>query len=168
MFFHLPYRIIYPWLPLPNFCCFATTRLAFPLLIHFASVYWLKMHDTACKAGDPCSICGSGRSSGEGNGNPLKYSCLGIPMDVGEWKAIVHGVRRAGHNLLTKPPPPPEYRYCEDCNCILIHSTYLIYNHLFACWRERKKETVKMSCIMATSVYIPISYCASQNLENKF
>ena len=51
MFFRLPYRIIYPWLPLPNFCCFAATRLAFSLLIHFASVYWLKMHDTACKAG---------------------------------------------------------------------------------------------------------------------
>ena len=36
---------------------------------------------SACNAGDPASIPGSGRSSGEGNGNPLLYSCLENPMD---------------------------------------------------------------------------------------
>ena len=36
-------------------------------------------------AGDPGSIPGSGRSSGEGNGNPLQYSCLENPMDRGAW-----------------------------------------------------------------------------------
>ena len=34
---------------------------------------------------DPASIPGSGRSSGEGNGNPLQYSCLENPMDGGAW-----------------------------------------------------------------------------------
>ena len=43
---------------------------------------------------------------GEGNGHPLQYSCLGDPMDRGAWRATVHGVARAGHNLATKPPPP--------------------------------------------------------------
>ena len=38
---------------------------------------------SACNAGDPGSIPGSGRSSGEGNGNPLQYSCLENPMDRG-------------------------------------------------------------------------------------
>ena len=38
------------------------------------------------------SIPGLGRSSGEGNGNPLQYSCLGNPMDRGAWKAAVHEV----------------------------------------------------------------------------
>ena len=38
------------------------------------------------------SIPGSGRSFGEGNGNPLQYSCLGNPMDRGAWRATVHGV----------------------------------------------------------------------------
>ena len=38
------------------------------------------------------SIPGSGRSPGEGNGNPLQYSCLGNPMDRGAWWAAVHGV----------------------------------------------------------------------------
>ena len=37
-------------------------------------------------------IPGLGRSSGEGNGNPLQYSCLGNPMDRGAWQAIAHGV----------------------------------------------------------------------------
>ena len=32
-----------------------------------------------------------GRSTGEGNGNPLQYSCLGNPMDRGAWRATVHG-----------------------------------------------------------------------------
>jgi len=44
----------------------------------------------------------SGISSGEGNGNPLQYSCLGNPMDRGAWQASVHVVvERAGHNLAT-------------------------------------------------------------------
>ena len=40
---------------------------------------------SAYHAGDPGSIPGLGRSSGEGNGNPLQYSCLENPMDRGEW-----------------------------------------------------------------------------------
>ena len=52
--------------------------------------------DTACNAGDPGSIPGSGRSPGEGNGNPLQYSCLGNPMDRGAWRATVHGVTELG------------------------------------------------------------------------
>ena len=43
-------------------------------------------------AGDLDSIPGSERSPGEGNGNPLQYSCLGNPMDRGAWWATVHGV----------------------------------------------------------------------------
>ena len=42
--------------------------------------------------GDPGSIPGLGRSSGEGNGNPCQYSCLENPMDGGAWWATVHGV----------------------------------------------------------------------------
>ena len=45
----------------------------------------------ACNTGNLGSIPGSGRSPGEGNGNPLQYSCLGNPVDRGAWWAIVHG-----------------------------------------------------------------------------
>ena len=45
-------------------------------------------------AGDMGLIPGSGRSPGEGNGNPLQYPCLGNPMDRGAWQARVHGVEK--------------------------------------------------------------------------
>ena len=59
--------------------------------------------ESACNAGDPGSIPRSGRSPGEGNGNPLQYSCLENPMDRGAWEAeaIAHGVARVGHDFAT-------------------------------------------------------------------
>ena len=51
--------------------------------------------ESACNAGDPDSIPGSGRSSRDGNGYPLQYSCLEISMDRGAWWAIVRGVAKS-------------------------------------------------------------------------
>ena len=45
--------------------------------------------------GDVSLIPGSERSPGEGNGNPLQYSCLETPMDRGAWQATVHGVAKS-------------------------------------------------------------------------
>ena len=53
---------------------------------------WLSGKESPCQAGDTVSIPESGRSPGEGNGNPLQYSCLGNPMDKGGWWATVHEV----------------------------------------------------------------------------
>ena len=50
---------------------------------------------TACNAGDLGSIPGSGRSPGEGNGNPLQYSCLENSMDEGAWWGTVHGITKS-------------------------------------------------------------------------
>ena len=61
--------------------------------------------ESACNAGDPGSIPGSGKSPGEGNGNLLQYSCLENPTDRGAWQATVHRATRVGHDLSTKPPP---------------------------------------------------------------
>ena len=54
---------------------------------------------SAWNAGGPGSIPGSGRSPGEGNGNPLQYSCLENPMDRGAWQATVHGVTKSQAQL---------------------------------------------------------------------
>ena len=54
---------------------------------------------SARNAEDPGSIPGSGRSPGEGNGNPLQYSCLENPMDGGAWWAAVHGVTKSRTRL---------------------------------------------------------------------
>ena len=54
---------------------------------------------SACNAGDLGSIPGSGRSPGEGNGNPLQYSCLENSMDRGVWWATVHRVAKSQTRL---------------------------------------------------------------------
>ena len=59
------------------------------------------------------SIPGSGRSTGEGNGNPLQYSCLGNPMDRGVWWAIVHGV--------IKEMDMTEHKCAHTCTYIHTH-----------------------------------------------
>ena len=51
--------------------------------------------ESACNAGDLGSTPGLGRSPGEGNGDPLQYSCLENPMDRGALRAIVHGVAKS-------------------------------------------------------------------------
>ena len=64
-------------------------------------------------------IPGLEKSPGEGNGNPLQYSCLENPMDRGSQQATVRGVTRVGHNVVTKAP--------EHTGCyILIHSTSVL------------------------------------------
>ena len=54
---------------------------------------------SACNVGDLGSVPGLGRFPGEGNGNPLHHSCLGNPMDTGEWQATVHGVAKSQTQL---------------------------------------------------------------------
>jgi len=58
--------------------------------------------ESACNARDPGLIPGLGRSPGEGNGNPLQYSCMESPMDRGAWQATVHSITSVGHYLVTK------------------------------------------------------------------
>ena len=54
---------------------------------------------STCNVGDLGSIPESGRSPGEGNGNPLQYSCLENPMDRGAWEAAVHEVTKSRTQL---------------------------------------------------------------------
>ena len=63
--------------------------------------------ESTYNSGDPGSIAGSGRSPGEGNGNPLQYSCLENPMDRGDWRLqsmrsqrVTHTSERLTHKIL--------------------------------------------------------------------
>ena len=60
---------------------------------------WLSK-ESACNAGDSSSIPESGRISGEGNGNPLQYSCLENPLDRGAWQGALDR-KRVGHDWAT-------------------------------------------------------------------
>ena len=53
--------------------------------------------ESTCNGGDMGLIPGSGKSPGEGNGNPLQYSCLENPMDRAWWATVV-GLQRVRHN----------------------------------------------------------------------
>ena len=55
--------------------------------------------ESACNVGALGLIPGSERSPGEGNGNPLQYSCLENPMDRGAWRATVHGTVKSWARL---------------------------------------------------------------------
>ena len=57
------------------------------------------MVDSTCSAGDMSSVPGLGRSPGEGNGNPLQYSCLKNSMDRGAWQAAAHRVKNSWTRL---------------------------------------------------------------------
>ena len=59
----------------------------------------LVVKNLPANAGDLGSIPGLGRAPGEGNGNPLQYSCLENPMDRGAWWATVHGVAKSRTRL---------------------------------------------------------------------
>ena len=58
--------------------------------------------ESAYNAGDWGSIPGSGLSPGEGNGNPLQFSCLENPMEREAWQATVNGFARVGYDLATE------------------------------------------------------------------
>ena len=81
----------------------------------------------SANAGDEGSTLGLGRSPGEGNGNPLQYSCLGNSMDRGAWWATVHGVTRSRTRLsnwartrLRMQRARPQYTF-HDCELFLWH-----------------------------------------------
>ena len=82
--------------------------------------------EPACSAGDMGSIPGLGRPSGEGNGNPLQYSCLKNPTDRGAWWAPSMGLQRVRHSWATDTGQPT-----RTVPVGLTAHTYLLLQHLF-------------------------------------
>ena len=72
-------------------------KLCFPKFEVFP--YGSDGKESACYAGDPGSVLGLRRSLREGNGYPLKYSCLENSMDRGAWQAAVHGIAESQTQL---------------------------------------------------------------------
>ena len=68
--------------------------------------WWLSGKQSACNEGDAGLIPELGRPPGEGNGNPLQYSCLGNPVDREAWWATVHGVAESDMTSLSMHAHP--------------------------------------------------------------
>ena len=92
--------------------------------------WWLSGKESACNAGDSCSISELGRSPGEGNGNPFQYSCLENPRDRGAWWSTVHGIAKIWTQLSDHHFPPfssPPTMSCigpvlpSNITCIISH-----------------------------------------------
>ena len=78
---------------------------------------WLSGKESTCHAGDAGAVPGLGRSPGEGNGNPLQYSCLGNPMDRGGWWATVQEVTKSRTGLSTRTHMHTQASYYGGVSC---------------------------------------------------
>ena len=85
------------WMWIFETCCCCSVSKSRPMLLrphilHHGFPGGSDGEESACSVGDPGLIPRSGRSPGEGTGNPLQYSCLVNSRDRGAWTALVHGV----------------------------------------------------------------------------
>ena len=88
---------IYSYVSLESLYISPSISLGFSSSMASLVAYTVKA--SVCNAGDLGSISGSERSPGEGNGNPLQYSCLENSMDGGAWWATVLGVAKSRTRL---------------------------------------------------------------------
>ena len=95
---------------------------------------------SACNAGDPGLIPGSGRSPGEGNGNLLQYSCLENSMDWGAWCAAVHGVPKNRTQLSNWTETETE---ATNTNT---HTHTHTHTHMYI-YRERTAIVLRRTCV---------------------
>ena len=113
------YTVLRSWLDckyktlLCIFCVWVQLKISYMFYIWIyvnENIYWLYIcyqgfpggsdsKESACNVGDLGLIPGSGRSPGEGNGNPLQYSCLENAMDGGAWQSPVHGFAKSQTRL---------------------------------------------------------------------
>ena len=79
-----------------DYCQVTFVALVCNYFLYFAiSKLGSVVNNPSAIAADVCSIPELGRYPGDGNGNPLQYSCLENSMDRGAWQAIVHGVTKS-------------------------------------------------------------------------
>ena len=84
-------------------CFIIFNMVLLPLRMSNFMITYSKTQNQPANARDAGLIPGLGRPPGEGNGNPLQYSCLENPMDRGAWWATVHeGCKRVRHDLATR------------------------------------------------------------------
>ena len=91
--------------------------------------------ESACSVGDPGSIPGSGRSPGEGNSNPLQYSCLENPMNGEAWQPTVHGVAK----ILTRLNNFT-FTYTKSSMCVCVCVCVCVST----CWGDLMQSLIKL------------------------
>ena len=126
-------KFLYIFDPFDSFLASSRAFLVAQRLKHLPAMR-SEVKASACNAGDLGLIPGSGRSPGEGNGNPLQYSCLENPINGGAWWATVHGVAKSQTWLsdftslcLFKAVSQNRQRYCVlGLSPQIIHNSQLL------------------------------------------
>ena len=94
--------------------------------------------ESTCNAGDMDSIPDSGRSLGEGHGNPLQYSCLENPMDRGAWQLWSTVLQRVGHNWR---------ELVQHCRVFKIH--FETGQYIFKLWKSTTDiQNISFYCLL--------------------
>ena len=94
---------------------------------------WLNGKEFTCSVGDACLICELGRSSVEGSGNPLQYSCLGNPKDRGAWWATLHGVTKSWTRL----------KWLSNTHALGLNKPQFNWEHEALCEQPRTEEALR-------------------------
>jgi len=109
-------------------------------------------------------IPGSGRSSGEGDGNPLQYSCLENPLDRGAWCAMVHGVMKSWIQLKWLSMHTVPYFKCWIATC-----DYPIGQHKYRTFSPLQKSLLDTAVIaqrwtmnQSCTALCHLSYCCDK------
>ena len=95
--------------------------------------------ESAYSAGHLSSIPESGRSPGEGNGNPLQHSCLENPMDRGAWRAVVHGVTKSWKRLSNEHFH--FQRHSGSPISLLLHGISFLWH--YSSWKSKKNHLAR-------------------------
>ena len=114
--------------------------------------------ESACNVGDPDSIPGLERTPGEGNGNPLQYSCLEDSMDKGAWQAIVLGVTNSMTNTFTSPSEVRLQSSIVVSDKKFLHLCYPTWSLLAHVCAEHLKVTSELS-IQWKKLNFTLFYC---------
>ena len=105
--------------------------------------------ESAENAGDPGSIPESGRSPGEGNGNPLQVSCLENPVDKGAWRALVHCVTES-LTRLKRLSTHRERKFIVTFRSAWSHVIlYQAESHFSECWVTKHSNQIESKHIKA-------------------
>ena len=114
-------------------------------------------------AGDAGLISGSGRSPGEGNGNPLQCSCLENPMDRGAWRAAVHGL--IPELDTTEPLNNNACRLPSFFSCVF---PMIIPRSLWLVCTDSMRPFYRWETEVLRSVFCSISYSSWETWESSF
>ena len=123
---------------------------------------------SACNTEDPGSIPGLGRSSGEGNGNPLQYSCLEIPGTEEPGGLQFMGSQRVGRDWATNTTLMSRRHRCESAHnsltVLMLSEGQFPSEALPALWQREKRDMVRPK--LTWKVFLQITYLISINIAS--